>query len=259
MNYGADSIAKFIRAGEVATLVFDFDGTLYESSAGVEHQLRPLMVKTAAKTLGVAEEEARRILASYRQQYKASVLGLREHHGIDPELFLAEVYDSLDLSRMRPRRGLIEELTQLKGIIPLMIFTNSNRSFTHRAVKRLGLTDLFEQIITVEDNDFIRKPQIVAYEGLYRMLKLAPRRVAIFDDIASSLRIVKEMGSYAVLVGNGLREPPHFVDLHTGIEYDSAPQFVDAWTHDIVSFVAELNVRVGEGESSGNKDAVSGR
>jgi putative hydrolase of the HAD superfamily len=241
MDDKAKSIADPVSFGEIDVLVFDFDGTLYESSAGIEQQLRPLMVRHAAQVLGVSAKETRRVLAGYRAEYKSSVLGLREHHGVDPETFLRNMYDDLDLAKMTARPGLRFELERLRKKVPLIVFTNSNRSFTHRAIGLLGLAGVFEIVFTVENNGFIRKPEIEAYEGLYRSLNLVPRRVAMFDDIASSLRIMSGFGSRTILVGNGLRVEPNFVDLHTGEEHSQVPDFVDAATHDLVGFLKAMN------------------
>ena len=245
MSFGSEKIADLIRAGEVAALVFDFDGTLYESSAGIEQQLRPLMVQTAARTLDVSHDEARQVLARYRSQYRSSVLGLQEYHNVDPVSFLEEVYGNLDLSKMESRPGLSIELSRLSKALPLVVFTNSNRSFTYRAIEILGLTDIFESVRTIEDNDFIRKPEPEAYEGLYRSLGLVPEQVAMFDDIVSSLQVLDSFGSNAILVGNGLRPAPCFVDLHTGEEYQDVPDFIDAWTHDLPGFLGEVNEQLG--------------
>jgi hypothetical protein len=76
---------------------------------------------------------------------------------------------------------------------------------------------------------------------VYRGLDLVPGRVAMFDDIASSLRVMSGFGSKTILVGNGLRPESSFVDLHTGEEHEQAPSFVDVATHDLVGFLREIN------------------
>lgn len=244
MNSKIKGISGLVCAGEIDAFVFDFDGTLYESSAGIEQQLRPLMVRHAARVLGVSVEESKRTLAEYRAEYKSSVLGLREHYGVDPETFLRDMYDDLDLSKMAVRPGLRLELERLREKVSLIVFTNSNRSFTHQAIGLLGLIGVFDTVFTVEDNGFIRKPEIEAYEGMYRGLNVIPGRVAMFDDIASSLRVMSGFGSRTILVGNGLRSEPNFVDLHTGEEHEQAPEFVDASTHDLVGFLRVLNAEL---------------
>lgn len=241
MNIETKIIAESVRQGEIVVFVFDFDGTLYESSAGIEQQLRPLMVQHAAQVLGTSTDDARRILREYRSMYKSSVIGLSKHHNVNPEVFLQEVYDALDLTQMSARPGLRVELERLRKVVPLVVFTNSNRSFTHRALDLLDLVGLFDTVFTIEDNGFIRKPESEAYIGLYQSLKLVSEQVAMFDDIASSLRIMNSFGSKTILVGNGLRSEPNFIDLHTGEEYQQAPEFVDASTHDLVDFLRGIN------------------
>lgn len=147
----------------------------------------------------------------------------------------------LDISKLSPYQGLGKELKILAKKIPLSVFTNSNASFTHEALKKIGLKDVFDTIITVEDNNFIRKPNPEAYINLFKRLGSLPCELVMFDDIASSLKVLKGFGGHTVLVGNGLREPPYFVDLHTGEEFDKIPSFVDWYGHDITSLVRELN------------------
>jgi hypothetical protein len=72
----------------------------------------------------------------------------------------------------------------------------------------------------------------------------------MFDDIVSSLRVMSDFGSRTILVGNGLRPKPSFVDLHTGEEHKQAPEFVDAATHDLVGFLRKMNA---EFEKIGSK------
>lgn len=241
MHQNIEEAKRLVSSGQIKYVLFDLDGTLYESSAGIEAQLRDAMVAQAARFLGLKLDEARVLLRTYRMQYKASVLGLEEHHGVNPEEFYEAVYDSLDASAMQMRPGSVEALKDLAGHIPIGVFTNSNRSFTHRTISYLGLDEVFERIVTVEDHGFIRKPEREAYERMFTSLGLAPEQVLMFDDIASSLEVMNSMGAHGVLVSNGLRAHPRFVDLHTNIEHDSAPDYVLASSHDIVGFISELN------------------
>ncbi len=244
MVNNAQMISDLISQNEVDVLVFDFDGTLYESKAGIEYQLRPLMAKHAARELNVSTADAIVILRKYRALYKSSVIGLHKYHGIDPEEFLNGVYSNIDITRVTSRLGLYAELHRLQKIIPISIFTNSNKEFTSKIIKLLGLEGLFSTVLTVEDNNFIRKPELEAYTGMYKILNVYPERVIMFDDITSNLRVVHSLGSKTVLVSNGLRAQPNFVDLHTGEEYSEAPSFVDTATHDLVNFLSKVNSKL---------------
>lgn len=247
MFSGAATLAKLIANGEIKLAIFDLDGTMYESRAGVEQQLRPLMVQHTAQVLDIGIGEARALLAGYRERYKSSILGLAEHHDVDPQWFYDEMYAKLDLGRMVARSGLQHELDRLAGHLRLGIFTNSTRRFTHRVLERLGHpAELFTHVITVEDNGFIRKPEVEAYHGMFRHVGLHPERIVMFDDIASSLRVLSGLGSRSILVGNGLRPAPHFVDLHTDDEFAGSPSYVHDATHDLVAYLAAVNAALSE-------------
>lgn len=241
MHHNLHEAAELLRSGKVKYVLFDLDGTLYESSAGVEAQLRNAMVAQASIALGVAFDDARVLLRRYRGAYKASVLGLQEHHGIDPVMFYERVYDSLDTSAMKVRPGCKDALSDLAKFVKLGVFTNSNRTFTERTLSFLGLSGIFDRLVTVEDHGFVRKPEIEAYQMVFASLGLAPEEVMMFDDIASSLSVMDSLGSNGVLVSNGLRPYPGFVDLHTDIEHTEAPPYVVASSHDIVGFVSKIN------------------
>ncbi len=241
MHRGAHDVAAALQSGDITYILFDLDGTLYESSAGIEAQLRDAMVSHASRFLGIEKSEARTLLRYYRAMYTASVIGLQKHHSINPVAFYEAVYDSLDVSAMTPRLGCVDAIKRLAQHVPLGVFTNSNRSFTSRTLMFLGLIDFFERVVTVEDHGFIRKPQIAAYDQMFDSLQRPPEQVLMFDDITSSLEVMDGMGAHGVLVGNGLRPYPHFVDLHTDVEYDGPPPYVMASTHDIVAFISEIN------------------
>lgn len=248
MHEGIDRVASLLISGRVRYALFDLDGTLYESSAGIEGQLRGAMVRQAALFLGIPVDEARQLLREYRVRYKSSVLGLQEHHGIEPVAFYEAVYGSLDTTAMERRPGLVEAVEDLAAFVRVGVFTNSNRTFTASTLERLGFDDeLFDRVITVEDHGFIRKPEDEAYEMLYQDLDLSPDEVVMWDDIASSLEVMHRLGSHGVLVGNGLRPHPNFVDLHTNLEHVGAPPYVTAATHDVVDFISSLNCALQEG------------
>lgn len=241
MHHNAHKVAELLRSNRVKYVLFDLDGTLYESSAGIEAQLRSAMVAQAAIALGISHDEARSLLRQYRATHKASVLGLQEYHGIDPVKFYEAVYGSLDTSKMEARPGCRTALASLASYVPIGVFTNSNRSFTEQTLSFLDLSGIFDHVVTVEDHGFIRKPEVEAYNKIFEFLDLNPSEVMMFDDIASSLEVMATMGSNGILVSNGLRPYPGFVDLHTDIEYTEPPAYVVASSHDIVGFVSEIN------------------
>lgn len=220
----------------VRAFIFDFDGTLYPSSAGIEGQIKSRFRMCAEKRLNLPAREVQKLLHQYRTEYRSSVLGLQERHGIDPQEFYEELYGGLDISTMVPKPKLKEALERLSRKVPLYVFSNSIRSFVLRGLAHLGLKEYITDTFTVEDNNFIRKPHREVYEATIRRLGVPASTICMFDDIPSSLRTAKEVGFITVLVGNGLRESG-FVDLHTNEEHEAAPEWCDYAAQDIAKFI----------------------
>lgn len=221
---------------QVDVCIFDFDGTLYPSSAGIEAQIKERFRACAQRRLNISDREVRKLLHKYRQEYRSSVLGLQEHHGIDPLEFYEELYGGLDISRMYPKPNLNETLKRLSLMTPLYVLSNSNRSFVLRSLAHLRLEQYISGVFTIEDNNFIRKPHREVYDATIRRLGVAVERICMFDDIPSSLKTAKAVGFITILVGNGLRENG-FVDLHTGEEYETPPDWCDYSAPDIAQFI----------------------
>ncbi len=223
---------------EIAAIIFDFDGTLYPSSAGIESQIKHRFRTCAQKKLNLPGQEVKKLLHRYRTEYRSSILGLKENHGIDPLEFYEELYGGLDISTMTPKPNLREMLNRLSNQVPLYVFSNSNRSFVLRGLAHLGLKEYFTGLFTIEDNNFIRKPHPEVYLATIKRLGIPAGKILMFDDIPSSLKTAKEVGFSTVLVGNGLRESG-FVDLHTGDEYETAPWWCDYAAQDIATFIEQ--------------------
>lgn len=221
---------------QIRAIVFDLDGTLYSSRAGLEFQLKPKMVGHAASVLNISEDEARALLGKYRKEYRSSVLGLKEYHDIDPTDFLHAVYSSLDLSKIQLYDGLSELVESLSAITPLYLLTNSNRSHAQSVLKKLEILQFFTCVFSVEDAGFIRKPNKEAYETLLANLKLDARSVLCFDDSYPNLQVAHDLGMYTAMVSNGISEPPKFWEMHRLEEHD-APDFVDVCDHSITNLL----------------------
>lgn len=219
---------------KVAT--FDFDGTLYPSSAGIESQIKKRFRMCARKRLGISGKDLLKLLTKYRKKYRSSIIGLEKHHGIDAYDFYEELYGGLDISSMTPKPGLQIALKRLSEKIPIYVFSNSNRSFVRRGLKHLELSEYFTDLITVEDNNFIRKPNHEVYKSTIERLGVSGENICMFDDIASSLKTAKETDFLTILVSNGLSETG-FIDLHTGIEHKNAPKWCDYATRNIADFI----------------------
>jgi putative hydrolase of the HAD superfamily len=98
------------------------------------------------------------------------------------------------------------------------IFTNADADHAHRVMSILGVQDCFAGIIDIKALEFACKPEPAAYR---RALSLAgdpaPETCVLMDDSTSNLAGARQMGFFAVWVGqNGSSHPAAQVTL-TGL------------------------------------------
>lgn len=225
-------------------IVFDFDGTCYPSSAGVESQLKPLMREGMAHFLGVDESEVPRIRKEIINEtgLKETVIGLNMRYGLDPHMLYHYVYTRLDLSHLAPYPGFSDAMQILSSQQKLCLLTNSYQPFIVKALALLGLEECFHYVVTTGMNGFLRKPNPSVFSRLFAdHLRVAPSRVAFFDDIPSSLEVLQRdyPSATRVLVDNGLSGGSGYIDLHTGVRWGEYPKCADFATHDVTELVRE--------------------
>ncbi|WP_190238719.1 HAD hydrolase-like protein [Salipaludibacillus neizhouensis] len=223
----------------IKAIVFDLDGTIYPAKQ-FENQIKPNMVKHAAKTLNIDEESARKTLALYRKEFRSSVLGLQKYHEIDPKIFLESVFNDIDTSSALMYPGLLEELQLLSTKKSLKLLTNSNYSHAEKMVTKFNLTNVFDNIYSVDDWNFIRKPNIEVFDGLVERLNLPSESILIVDDSYLNLEIAHHKGMRTMLVSNQIVEAPYYWEMHKREKH--LPQsFIDLAAHNITTLVKEIN------------------
>lgn len=232
-------LKRRIEEGSIRGAVIDLDGTLYSGKAGVEFQIIPKMAEHTSRMLDVDLKTAKRLLLQYRRKYRSGVLGLRDHHGLDPHALYEAVYSDLDLAAVSPYPGLVSALTGFARSVPLSLLTNSAGSHARRLLRHLEIEEVFTTVIGVEDNDFIRKPHREVYENISRRLQLEPEAIIVVDDSFLNLWTASGMGMHTVLVSNGIADPPMFWEMHLRMQHP-VPGFVDFAEFDISNALRQL-------------------
>lgn len=224
---GVDVLRKKILDGQIKYVLFDLDGTLYSSKCGIEFQIPPLMVKQTSITLSIEKEEAKKLLRTYREEFKSSVLGLEKYHSINPFEFYQRVYDEIDISPIEQYLGLKGHLEELSKVVKIYLLTNSNQSHVNRVLSMLDIQQYFEKAFSVEFANFIRKPNPVAYEIAVKNMGAIPSEVINIDDSFLNLEVANKIGLYTILVSNGIADPPMFWEMHKKV-FHKAPDYVNA-------------------------------
>lgn len=135
-----------------------------------------------------------------------------EGHTVSFPPYSAAIHSRVDYEgHLQPSPPLRRLLLSIPG--RLIAFTNGFRVHAERAIGRLGVADLFERIISVEDMNpaegrggggILCKPAAGAFLLALRLLGLGGRvsAAAVVDDSRSNARAAKELGIYSVLTGS---------------------------------------------------------
>jgi putative hydrolase of the HAD superfamily len=217
---------------EVDTWIFDLDNTLYPPSCRLFELIDQRMMMFIANRFGIDGMSARALQKSYYRQFGTSLRGLMEIDGVDPHEFMDFVHD-VSHERLVPQPDLIAAITALPG--KRYVLTNGSRGHAERCAASLGLGDLFHDIFDVAQADFVPKPERQTYDRFVAHLGVAPKRAAMFEDLARNLRVPHDLGMTTVLVlprdGDVEERAMHAEDSLQGA-------YVDHATDDLAGFLA---------------------
>lgn len=194
----------------VDTWIFDLDNTLYPPETGLLDQINTRMTAFIMRELGLDLEDAFNLRAAYWQQYGITLAGLVDHHGVDPDHFLADTH-RIDLDGLVPEPELVQAITRLQG--RKIIHTNGSRAHAEAILAARGLRTCFDAVYTIEDKSLTPKPRAAAYDIVIGQDGIDPARAAMIEDSVRNLEVPKQLGMTTVWVTGETPEPsPGFVD-----------------------------------------------
>ncbi|WP_418648375.1 pyrimidine 5'-nucleotidase [Thauera butanivorans] len=203
--------------------LFDLDNTLHNASPHIFPHINRSMTAYLEQHLSLSPEDANALRMNYWRRYGATLLGMIRHHGTDPAHFLVETHRFDRLHEMmvfdRALRGMLRKLPGRR-----FVFSNAPRHYAVAVLGLMGIHELFEDVIAIEDLDYHPKPGIRGYRKLLSSRRLDPARCVMLEDSAVNLRTAKRLGMRTVLVGRNLRTPA-YVDMKLASILDLRRQF----------------------------------
>lgn len=194
-----------------STLFFDLDATLYSASNGLWDQIRLRIFQYMREELGIAEDIIPSTRDHYWKTYGTTLEGLRVHHHVDPDHYLAYVHNIPLEKYLQHDQDLRDMLISLPQ--DLWVFTNSDHLHANRVLEILGISDLFTGIVDLISMDFVVKPNPDAYQiALAKAGGVDPVNCVLFDDLLANLNGAKKIGFTTALVGNN--GTPNLADYH---------------------------------------------
>jgi putative hydrolase of the HAD superfamily len=217
--------------------VFDLDNTLYPYTCDLFPQVDRRIRRFIANTLGVNDDEARRVQRRYFHAYGTSLLGLTREHGTDPGEFLAFVHD-VDLSAVTPNPALGRGLDGLPG--RKFLFTNADTTYATRVLDRLGVGGAFDAIFDIAAGGYVPKPHPAAYERLLSYHDIEPGRAALFEDLPRNLAPAAALGMTTVWVRNDAEWAQPDFEAEHGV--DHVVDELGLWLYDLAAALAGSRV-----------------
>ncbi len=177
--------------------VFDLDNTLYPPEVPLFSQIDRRMTDYVMRSLGVDHAEADRLRRDYWREYGTTLAGLMAHHGTDPQEFLIEVHE-IDFTVLEHDRELRARIEALPG--RRIVYTNGSAPYAERVIEARGLAGVFDAAYGVEDAGYHPKPRREAFDTVFAIDGLDPKRAAMFEDDARNLAVPHGLGMRTVHV-----------------------------------------------------------
>jgi pyrimidine 5'-nucleotidase len=192
---------RLTNSPQLTTLFFDLDETLYESSSGIWLAIRERISLYMHNRIHLDWEVIPSLRAQLFQTYGTTLRGLVALYDIEPQEYLDFVHDIPVGEFIKPDpelNALLQAYPQRK-----LVFTNADNAHAHRVLQALGIQDVFEKVIDIQDIDPHCKPMREAFD---QAIKLAgnpdPRACVMLDDSQANLATAGAMGFTTIRVGS---------------------------------------------------------
>jgi putative hydrolase of the HAD superfamily len=195
--------------------LFDLDDTLHRATPVIFDRMNRAMTQYVMRHVGVPEPQANALRREYWHRYGATLLGLMQRHGTDPNHFLAETHQFPDMLRIldfdKQVRVLLKHLPGKKVLV-----SNAPHHYVTAVLDGMRVAGHLHAVETIESMRFIPKP---ARSSLVRVLRRhgaparrgARHRVVMVEDNLDNLRTAKKLGLTTVWISREARKPG-FVD-----------------------------------------------
>ena len=186
-------------------VIFDLDGTLVDSMPAHFEAWRKALAKARAPK-DVFPEDV--FYAMGGRPTKDIVVELNGEHNlhIDPEfvsLAKREAYLS-SLDKIEVIEDVVDFARSLRGKMPLGVATGGSRVVVEKTLQAVGLSDLFDEVVTANDVE-CGKPAPDVYLEVAQRLGVAPEDCLAFEDAPAGMMAAQSAGMKVVAVPAPLR------------------------------------------------------
>ena len=191
-----------------ATWIFDLDNTLHDAQSKIFPLVNTKMNEYISSYLDISLEDASSLRVSYWERYGATLKGLIKHHNINPIDFLSVTHNLQDFNKLvHPENNLKKTLSKIQG--RKIIYTNAPKTYTNKILKISKIFELFDEIFTIEDSNFIPKPDQDKMDAFLKKYNISEG--FFIDDVKENLITAKNSGLTTIWITNEENQPS-FID-----------------------------------------------
>ena len=191
-----------------ATWIFDLDNTLHDAQSKIFPLVNTKMNEYISSYLDISLEDASSLRESYWERYGATLKGLIKHHNINPIDFLSVTHNLQDFNKLvHPENNLKKTLSKIQG--RKIIYTNAPKTYTNKILKISKIFELFDEIFTIEDSNFIPKPDQDMMDAFLKKYTISEG--VFIDDVKENLFTAKNSGLTTIWITNEENQPS-FID-----------------------------------------------
>jgi HAD superfamily hydrolase (TIGR01509 family) len=182
----------------VDAIVFDMDGTLFDSSEVVPDAYLATVAELSGKSLTRQD-----VIAAYPVGPPADLLAHLTGAPADGA-GVGRYHDALRLgaASLRPYAGLEDALRALAPDVRLAVFTGADRTAALMLIEATGLAEWFDVVVGSDEIEH-PKPDPEGILEACRRLGVSPERAAYVGDSARDLEAARRSGALAVAAGWG--------------------------------------------------------
>ncbi|MBA4177249.1 MAG: haloacid dehalogenase [Leptothrix sp. (in: Bacteria)] len=177
--------------------LFDLDDTLHDAARASMPQIRDAMGEYIVNHLGFSRADAEDLRTRHWHRYGATLLGLVKLQGVDAAHFLRHTHVLPGLEeRVRGHRGDLAALRRLPG--RKVILTNAPAAYAARVLGVLGITRLFDHILSIEDMRMFGhlrpKPDTRMLRAVAVRLRVPPSQCVLVEDTLVHQKAARQVG-----------------------------------------------------------------
>ena len=189
-----------------ATWIFDLDNTLHDAQSKIFPLVNTKMNEYISSYLDISLEDASSLRESYWERYGATLKGLIKHHNINPIDFLSVTHNLQDFNKLvLPENNLKKTLSKIQG--RKIIYTNAPKTYTNKILKISKIFELFDEIFTIEDSNFIPKPDQDMMDAFLKKYNISEG--FFIDDVKENLIAAKNSGLTTIWITNEENQPSY--------------------------------------------------